>query len=791
MKIKNISCTQFAGIRDRSISFSDGINVICGRNESGKSTVVNLISRTLFQNAHIDRRSDKDFRELYFPAPVKGSTLSGDFADGKITFETESGTFTLSKEWGAEPLCRLSAPDGVIRDQSKIDSILRDVLTYGEGVYSEMLFSSQRSSDSSLQTVMDASKKTDAKQELADAVSMAFAESDGISVDSIEQAINDKIDEIAGKHWDTEREMPMRKSGRWSTGLGEILKAYYELEDANNVLEEISHLEADSSRSANDFGEKDLAAAKAEEEYNRFNMFAGQLAVQNERRKTVERTEKELAKIKTVLAAWPALCETVDKAKHLQDEKTDREIFDKYTAAKQIADEIALIEASVAQRSCPSDAEIAAVNMAERKRNTLENKLCGMNINAAIKMLGTNTVEITSLRTGEPIELCGENAAVTEAVRIVIPGVAEMCLSPADVDVSSVEAQIAEQTKTISDIFEKYGVGSLRELESAAKSVAEAKMKADAASSRFAMLLGDTSFEALQASAETVTAELRSKADIESDIHAVCGGIDTGRFIAAKETVLQSYLAEYGSINELKAKAFDLAEELNKARESVNLAEDVPAEYASVADPDAYLENLRNTMKLSQSLRELALTAKTAAASKLESYRSAVSDTPYEDAEKAARKFEEQKSRLSHLMHIKEVFEEQKAGIQNNPMADIADRFTHYLGVITDGRVSSEFPDADKLNMNVYSENRLLDFGKLSEGTKETVSLAFRLAVLDHLFPSGGGVIVFDDPFTDMDTVRAERSCKLIKECAERHQVIFLSCREEYAKLLGGNLISF
>ena len=129
--------------------------------------------------------------------------------------------------------------------------------------------------------------------------------------------------------------------------------------------------------------------------------------------------------------------------------------------------------------------------------------------------------------------------------------------------------------------------------------------------------------------------------------------------------------------------------------------------------------------------------------------------------------------------------------IHDNPMQDIAENFTRYLGIISGGKVSSEFPEADKLNMNIYSDNRLLDYGKLSEGTKETVSLAFRLAVLDHLFPEGGGVIVFDDPFTDMDAERTAQSCELIKECSTRHQVIFLTCREDYLSALEGNQILF
>ena len=47
-------------------------------------------------------------------------------------------------------------------------------------------------------------------------------------------------------------------------------------------------------------------------------------------------------------------------------------------------------------------------------------------------------------------------------------------------------------------------------------------------------------------------------------------------------------------------------------------------------------------------------------------------------------------------------------------------------------------------------------------------------------------MIVFDDPLTDMDADRTARACKLINECAKRHQVIFLTCKQEYLNLLDG-----
>lgn len=799
MKIKSVSCTQFAGVRDRAISFEEGINVVYGKNESGKSTLVNLISRTLFQNARIGQKlnSDKEFQNLYFPGVRKNTSERGDFVDGKITVETEKGTYTLLKEWGEDSRCELSTPDGEkIRDSKRINGILKDALIYGEGVYSDMLFSSQYNTDISLQTILDVSKKTDAKREIVDVVSQAFVESNGISLDAIEQAIKTKIDKIQGKHWIFEREMPepIRKLGqeRCSKECGEVLKAYYDLKDAEKILKKISDLEEEVDTTSDKYMENDAVFREAEAVYDRFNKFSTALVLRSDRKENIRLLSEKQEKITKVFSSWPIIDKELEKAEKLKSEKDNRELLDKYEVARKIVAEINCLKGDIESLQCPSDSEIKQAKEAQRQMENLENKLCGMNLKAVIKIFGDHAIEIKSLRTGEALDITNENISITEAVNITVPNVMEMQLSPVDVDVKKIEEKIGEQKETLNSIFEKYNVYTIIELEQLAEKINNTKVKIGDANNRLSMLLGNVdTFEELEAKAIAVTITVRGKEDIEQEIMELCDDSDIESYVISKKTLIDSYCKEHGSISQLEHRIKELKDQLEEAEKPVEGVENIPDEFCNIVNPEEHGNLLKQDLKEKRGNREGALTEKITAVSNLETYKERIPGDydPIEGMEKAKRNFEEKKRLLAHWKHIEEVFEKQKENIHDNPMQDIADRFTDYLGMITSGRVSSEFPESDKLNMNIYSGNHLLDYGKLSEGTKDTVSLAFRLAVLDHLFPDGGGVIIFDDPFTDMDAERTAQSCELIKECAARHQVIFLTCKKDYLDRLDGNRI--
>ena len=726
----------------------------------------------------------------YYPASRKGGRGQGDFVDGRLTFETEHGTYRLEKEWGEDNRVTLRTPDGVLRAAGKIDELVRQALGYGEGVYNEMLLSSQRNTDSVLKTLLDASAKSDAKQEITDAASQAFAESDGISMDAIEEGIAQKILEIGGKHWDSDRDAPVRRADRWSKGLGDILKAYYAQEDAQKVLDELFRLSNEADRAAERYKLADQKAGKAAGEAEKFRTYAARLLLEKAHREKQERLEEDQNKYNQVLTQWPKQEANCRKAEALLKERADRETLDQLAAAEKAARDLNGVDQMLLKRECPTPGDIREVKNAQNSIRRLGNQLCGMNLNAMIHMLEGHSVEITSVRTGEKLAVDGEKLALTEAVKITVPGVMEMELIPADVDAAQVERDIAAQSRRCNAVLKKYQVDSAEALEALRGSIGDARLQADRFEGKLNDALKGQTLEELREKAGQVDeAAVRSAEEISQAVTALCGREDLVGFQASAKTVVDGYCKEYGSMEQLAKKLKETGEALEALEGEETSLEDIPEEYRKISDPQGYQTILDSAEKQTREEMQKDLSAKSEAAGRLESYRETIVGDPEEQLAQAQRHYQETRELLHHWQHIQQVFEERKAAVHDNPMEDISRSFRHYLELISGGRVVSEFPEEDKLQMNIYSDDYQVDYEKLSEGTKETVSLAFRLAVLDHLFPEGGGLAVFDDPFTDMDRERMLQACALLKECAQRHQIIVMTCREEYIELLGGHTV--
>lgn len=90
MKILNITINEYASIKGKSIDFSDGLNIIEGENESGKSSILSFIKFILYgfpKKSAGDTVSEKE----------RGLSWSGGIADGSMTVRTKSGDFRIER----------------------------------------------------------------------------------------------------------------------------------------------------------------------------------------------------------------------------------------------------------------------------------------------------------------------------------------------------------------------------------------------------------------------------------------------------------------------------------------------------------------------------------------------------------------------------------------------------------------------------------------------------------------------------------------------------------------------
>ncbi|UCF05674.1 MAG: AAA family ATPase [bacterium] len=69
----------------------------------------------------------------------------------------------------------------------------------------------------------------------------------------------------------------------------------------------------------------------------------------------------------------------------------------------------------------------------------------------------------------------------------------------------------------------------------------------------------------------------------------------------------------------------------------------------------------------------------------------------------------------------------------------------------------------------------------LSQGARDQIYLAVRLALVDLLGQQTAPPVLLDDPLVHFDSERREKAVEIIRRFAEKHQVIFFTCNPAYA----------
>ena len=124
MKLRSLAVNQFKKftVPTQLDGMADGLNLVVGPNEMGKSTLLDALRAVLFERHGSKARAITDLQnDRSAAAPVV-----------EATFELDDGSYTITKRFIKRPYARLDCPDGRTLEGDAAEAMLRDLLGFSE-----------------------------------------------------------------------------------------------------------------------------------------------------------------------------------------------------------------------------------------------------------------------------------------------------------------------------------------------------------------------------------------------------------------------------------------------------------------------------------------------------------------------------------------------------------------------------------------------------------------------------------------------------------------------------------
>lgn len=804
MILKKFGCEQFAGITDREYELDEHMNVIVGANESGKTTMIDLIYHMLNTSVDLKRNEKKEFFDTYMPARRVDGFLS-DSIDGQVVFESESGEYTITKEWSLEEegSCRLKTADGaVMKSKKNVQSSMRKELEFGQAVYRNLIFSSQREKErilrGILQSVEDSGLK-EAKGELASRVTQAVMELDGVSIEKLGEKIEERIAEYES-NWDSETNRPKRKSkaggGRWEKNVGKILQSYYDMKDREGEKEQAREAEYAYEQAEKEFEEAKEQLLIAEQELKEYQKYQQDIDGRKTKEELSGTYEYELKECVDAEKKWPEISEKYETITRLKSElevaRTSSSAKERYEKLREYKEKIENLQIKLKKaHDIPKEEYDRALLCANELKRMKASMRGFTELKGKIETRPDLLVKIRQGADGRLVNVSEGEFEVDEPFQILIPEVMHLELSPKNVDMDTVRVEYQRRAEEQKAILASYGILEMEMLKQEYELCEEIRSDIRSMEAALKEFLGEQTEEEIeQVYTEACASVSRSVSEIQQDICGI-GGEDfvaghEDEMIGSLRAELKALKEKYSSLEDLKKRKCTLQEKLQTIRSEIEQLRQIPEKYMQIKDAAQAERDYRKNQEEAELFKRQKET-------EFVQCEKALPDRTFEEIEPeyeyAREEFEKNKELCVHWKHIQSVFEKTREKMEKSPSADILENTGKYLETLTEGRVKVR-TDENNLDLDVISNGNFMNYRLLSEGTKETVSLAFRLAVLENLYGDRSGFAVFDDTLIDMDPVRRKAAAELLKKFSEKYQVIYVTCDPLFGDMLGGNVIS-
>lgn len=805
MIIKRYVCKRFAGIKDKDIEFEDGLNVILGYNEAGKSTLIEGIHSVIFKPSKVGNRSveDKEFRKKFFPVPT------GDSIDGEVVISLKDQNYILRKEWGADPSAELTLPDStVLKKEDNIQETLKDVLKYGEGTYTNIFFSKQRHIKEAIEKIID---NKDATSEVSTLLRRAVMELDGISLDKLERRIDEEIKRLLAR-WDIEKNYPENNRGisnPYRVGMGEVLQSFYKKETIKLEMERANKAEKEFDKICNEIKEVQLKLEQLQLNKESMEKLEEDITQRSILEPKIDNLNSQITGLSKINQEWPRNEEKLkqikldiktleEEASKLEEEKT---LSNRISEKARLAETISKTE-DINKRINETNEKIVTIkNITKEDIEVLQKNYNNMiNTESMLKAgvilgqlnhLKDDTELIITKDFEDPSKInMGDSFQANGYMKLEIENTIEIELRSGDIDFKDLKENYDEHKKNFESLLEKLEVKTLEEAKINKEKLEEETRLLERLKNQKDLFLAEDNYESLKEKLDSLgdLSQVREIDIIQKEIKDL--NSNHIKLLSEKsvlESKIQQWIEEYKDQDGLFDKIIEIKmsqKEINKALEKLA---PLPEDYDSAAE---FREELRRTRLAYESNYKLLTELK-------ELYYEGESNLPSSTYEELSKDylmeeslFNKKLDKAKRLLKIKESFEKTKVKMDDSSFNPFIDSFSDYLVKLTNGNYKAKEID-NGFNLKIEKENEaLMPLDLLSTGTYDSVALALRLALLDNMLEGNKGFLILDDCLVDLDPYRKEMAVGLINEFAQKHQVIFSTCSPETADLLGGNLIN-
>lgn len=802
MYIRSYETKRFAGLKDAEFQFRDGLNVILGPNESGKSSLIEGIHASLFKNIRLRRNNnaDKDFTFKFMPRP------HGDSIDGQVVLATSDGDYKISRQWGSKEGISLETPAGnIIRDEGDVEEELGEILSFGESTYSNIVFAKQRDLKKAIFNIIE---DDTISKEINDVLRQALMELDGVSIDSIESNIDEQIDSLY-KRWDIEKNYPENNRGinhPYKVGLGKIIESYYYKEELKlrmkqasdaelefeGISEDIRQLQSEEERLR--LEKEDLE--KIEADVNTRGVLEAELASLNKSVADLMEANKNWPMTENQLEAFDGKIKKLqNKKKDLLEEKKEIDrtrrrtiLEDKLEKIRDVNEEIEEVEGKLESLGSISQEDIEDLEKIRNRRLTIKTSMEAGKMIVQLKEGPAQDLYISKDLDSEEIKIAkGEEVEANGYLKINYKDKFQLEVKTGELDFESLAEEYKKLEVSYREGLEGLAIENLEEGKLKLEELRSETNKLNMLKSQLETILAGEDLEDLNKELESLisTRPTRDLEEIEEEERAL--STEEVNLLSEKKTKeeqIARWTREYEDFDKLLDLLVDRRLDLRLKSEELESLSLLPEEFSSPDEFRARLSYLRKEVDgIQRDLSNLR--------SDYYEARSNLSDETYQELKKesiqAERSFERLVNRGEKLLKIKRVFTKTKENMEEDPMESLVIEFERLLDILTDGDYTSGTIEED---FQIRLEDGSLPIELLSAGTHDAVTLALRFALLKHIFQDGGGYVLLDDVLVDLDPKRKEQSVNLIREFSKDYQIIFTTCDPDTAEMLGGNFIN-